>query len=247
MNYFSYDIVDYDFLASIGIIALVIGFFVVLIIALLVVAKWRLFKKAGRRGWKSLIPFYSSWILVEIAGLKWWWFLFLIIEFTFKFDMGDFFLSFSIAKFFGTFNCYYNIAKRFGKDYSTCIVAGLFPTIFACIFAFSKNEIYDESIPVSDNGIFGGDISVNKDDKNNRYTNNYRDKYVNQENNESTVIVDRDDIDNIDDNNNDGVSNDNSDDNKNDVNKGYSYCSNCGLKLRNDIKYCPKCGKRRYR
>lgn len=202
MNYFSYSSLYY-FLASIGTMALLVLGLAISIIVLLILAEWKLFKKAGRHGWESLIPFYSSWVLVDIAGLKWWWFLFLIIEFTLKFNIGGFFLSFNIAKIFGIFNCYYNIAKKFGKDNSTCIASGIFPTIFACIFAFSKNEVYDINIPVSDNGIFGGDVFVNKNDGNN-----------------------------------------NDSDEKEDHNS-FSYCVNCGLKLGNDIKYCPKCGKKK--
>ena len=35
----------------------------------MVVAKWRIFTKAGIEGWKSLIPFYSTWLSYELAGL----------------------------------------------------------------------------------------------------------------------------------------------------------------------------------
>lgn len=234
MNYFSYSSLYY-FLASIGTMALLVIFLVISIVVLLIVAEWKLFKKAGRHGWESLIPFYSSWVLIDIAGLKWWWILFLIIEFTFKFDFGGFFLSFNIAKIFGSFNCYYNIAKRFGKDNSTCIIAGIFPTIFACIFAFSKNEVYDASIPVSVNGIFGGDETFNDSEyKNTRNTNIEKNENLGYD--ESTDSVDGDNI---------GNDNNTSDDKNDDMKKKYSYCANCGLKLGNDIKYCPKCGKKK--
>ena len=170
MNYFSYSSLYY-FLASFGTMALFIIFLALSVIIFLVIVQWKLFKKAGRNGWESLIPFYSSYVLVKIADLNWWWCLFLIIEFTFKFNFGGFFLSFNIAKVLGNFNCYYNIARKFGKDKSTCILAGLFPTIFSCIFVFSKNDIYDSKIVVSSNGIFGNDTyiyqSTDDVDKNN--------------------------------------------------------------------------------
>ena len=37
------------------------------IMVVLIIAMWKLFEKAGEAGWKSLIPFYSSYILFKIA------------------------------------------------------------------------------------------------------------------------------------------------------------------------------------
>ena len=49
---------------------LVIAFYVVYVIALA-----KLFKKAGEDGWKAIIPFYNVFVLIQIAGLNWWYFL----------------------------------------------------------------------------------------------------------------------------------------------------------------------------
>ena len=41
---------------------------------LIIIAWWKLFEKAGQAGWKSLIPFYSSYIMFKIAwktGMFW--------------------------------------------------------------------------------------------------------------------------------------------------------------------------------
>lgn len=38
-----------------------------------VVALWKVFEKAGEKGWKALIPFYNYWVLCEIAGRPGWW------------------------------------------------------------------------------------------------------------------------------------------------------------------------------
>ena len=41
---------------------------------LLVIAQWKVFEKAGEKGWKSLIPIYGQYILFKIAGAKaWFW------------------------------------------------------------------------------------------------------------------------------------------------------------------------------
>ena len=41
---------------------------------LMIVAMWKLFTKAGEKGWKSLIPIYDVYILFKISGAKsWFW------------------------------------------------------------------------------------------------------------------------------------------------------------------------------
>ena len=52
----------------------VIGVASIAIFILLIVAMWKLFEKAGEKGWKSLIPIYDVYILYKISGAKdWFW------------------------------------------------------------------------------------------------------------------------------------------------------------------------------
>lgn len=44
-----------------------------------VIARWKIFTKAGRPGWSALIPFYSTYVLCEVVGRPGWWFLLLLI------------------------------------------------------------------------------------------------------------------------------------------------------------------------
>ncbi len=45
-----------------------------IVLVLLIVAGWRIFEKAGEKGWKILIPIYDVYILFKICGLKnWFW------------------------------------------------------------------------------------------------------------------------------------------------------------------------------
>ena len=55
---------------SVFILLLVIALYAVYVIGL-----WKLFKKAGKQGWEAIIPFYNTYVLVEISGLNWWYFL----------------------------------------------------------------------------------------------------------------------------------------------------------------------------
>ena len=47
---------------------------------LLIVAQWKIFEKAGEKGWKSLIPIYGQYILFKIVGAKTWFWVFLCIS-----------------------------------------------------------------------------------------------------------------------------------------------------------------------
>jgi len=39
------------------------------------VGLWKLFEKAGRKGWESVIPFYDLYIWCKITNRPWWWVL----------------------------------------------------------------------------------------------------------------------------------------------------------------------------
>jgi Zn-dependent protease with chaperone function len=53
---------------------------IVLILAVTsIVSFWRIFEKAGDKGWKSLIPLYNTYTLFKVAGYNGWMFLLLLI------------------------------------------------------------------------------------------------------------------------------------------------------------------------
>ncbi len=41
--------------------------------AVMVVALWKIFEKAGEDGWRALIPGYNVWVLFEVSGKPGWW------------------------------------------------------------------------------------------------------------------------------------------------------------------------------
>ena len=218
------------------------GFFIFILIILAIVivsiiATWKLFEKAGRKGYESIIPFYSTWLLTEIAGLNWWWFILLILDIDFSFESEGITYALSICSFIATLNCYYNIARRFGKDKGISVLAGIFPFIFLMIFAFSKNERYDRNIVVGGNGIFSNVDGMNK--ANNKYNNGYNNSYNVNENLQSTGNVD---MSNTNSDNNIGQSTEGVDINNNVVNRK-NFCGNCGNKIEDNARFCGNCGK----
>ena len=47
------------------------GVFSLVVSILMIIAMWKIFEKAGEKGWKALIPIYDSYILWKIAGRNW--------------------------------------------------------------------------------------------------------------------------------------------------------------------------------
>ncbi|HEY0581217.1 MAG TPA: DUF5684 domain-containing protein [Chloroflexota bacterium] len=47
----------------------------------LIVASWRIFAKAGRPGWMSLIPIYNVVQMLHITGRSGWWLLGMFVPF----------------------------------------------------------------------------------------------------------------------------------------------------------------------
>lgn len=73
--------INEDALAS-GIIGGMIAFTMMAGLAysvLMIIAGWKVFEKAGERGWKTLIPIYNTYIFYKIVGMKkWFWATFLM-------------------------------------------------------------------------------------------------------------------------------------------------------------------------
>ncbi|MEA2043640.1 MAG: DUF5684 domain-containing protein, partial [Bacteroidota bacterium] len=45
------------------------------IIVLMIASLWKIFEKAGKPGWASIIPIYNLIVLLEIVGKPVWWFI----------------------------------------------------------------------------------------------------------------------------------------------------------------------------
>ena len=53
--------------------------FIAVVAIINIAAFWRIFEKAGKSGWASIIPIYNIIILLEIVGKPWWWILLLLV------------------------------------------------------------------------------------------------------------------------------------------------------------------------
>ncbi|WP_118193929.1 signal peptidase I [Albibacterium indicum] len=76
--------------------------YVICIILLVLVhfGLWKMFVKAGRPGWESLIPFYREYIIAQLTGRPAWWLILLLIP---------------IVNIFIAITIYVDFVKSFGK------------------------------------------------------------------------------------------------------------------------------------
>ncbi len=51
----------------------------VAILILMIAAIWKVFTKAGKPGWASIVPIYNIIVLLEVVGKPWWWLLLMLI------------------------------------------------------------------------------------------------------------------------------------------------------------------------
>lgn len=121
-----YDIestVDYSSAIATSMAVVSVIMIITLIIGVItIIANWKVFTKAGKPGWTSLIPFYNMYQLFEVAGMNGWMFLLLLIPF----------VNFIIIIMLNI-----NLAKAFGKETGFAIGLILLNPIFMLILAFS--------------------------------------------------------------------------------------------------------------
>ena len=156
-----------------GVIAAIGTIFWIVIFAVLVlqiIAMWKLFKKAGKPGWASLVPIYNTYIMCEIGEKAWWYVLLTFVP---------------VVNIFALFMIYYGIAKKFGKEIGFAIGMFLLPPIFFMILGFGKSSIaVDENVnDISDDNIenFATDINVNE----NQDTQKIEEAVINNNNSEN--------------------------------------------------------------
>lgn len=99
--------------------------FYIVIAVLMLVSMWKIFVKAGKAGWASLIPFYNTIVMLEIVGLPIWYILLMFVPIV------NVIISVVIMA---------KMAKVFGKGTGFVLGMLFLPLIFYPILAFDKSE-----------------------------------------------------------------------------------------------------------
>ncbi len=126
------------------------GIIIILLGLLFLAAEWRIFSKAGEKGWKSLVPFYGLFISHHIVGMSHVWFILEIVAWIAE-------LMFEMIKFpeavvfwFGIVTGVFTLisgavhlikmCRCFSKGTGFKIGMLLIPELFLLILAFGKAE-----------------------------------------------------------------------------------------------------------
>jgi hypothetical protein len=132
----------YAVLAGFGIFLFV---FLLVVCILLIVTNWKIFSKAGKPGWASLIPFYNIYIMSDIAFGNLSYFIAIMISWVVSFLGG--FLEISILSSLAglaSFVLYIiycvKISKAFGKSGGFAVGLVLLPLIFFPILGLGSAE-----------------------------------------------------------------------------------------------------------
>ncbi len=91
---------------------------------------WKLFDKAGEKGYLTLIPFYNLYILLRLIKKPLWWYLFLLIPF---------------INFFVYMLMLIELVKSFGKNKLwEHLVVAVFPFVYLPLLAREKDTHYQD-------------------------------------------------------------------------------------------------------
>jgi hypothetical protein len=91
------------------------------IAVVVLIAMWKVYVKAGKPGWGSLIPFYNLYLLIKIGGKPGWWFLLMLIP------LVNIVIAILVA---------IGIARNFGKSGLFAVGLIFLPMIFYPILGF---------------------------------------------------------------------------------------------------------------
>lgn len=105
-------------------IILVASLISIIISVIGIVGQWKMFKKAGDEGWKSLIPFYNTYTMCKLTGVNPWWILIVVSIGLIQMPFSIFvpILSFIFSLFSCTVSIYFSVllavsvARSYGKD-----------------------------------------------------------------------------------------------------------------------------------
>jgi hypothetical protein len=73
------DYVNADSMATIENVLDTFGLFFLIFSIFMIACFWRIFHKAGKPGWATLVPFYNVAVILQIVGKPSWWLLLLFV------------------------------------------------------------------------------------------------------------------------------------------------------------------------
>lgn len=117
----------YDTAATAAMAGFLIIYYLVVIalLVVIIIAQWKIFAKAGRPGWASIVPFYNTYCLFDIAWGNGWLFLLTFIP---------------CVGFVFSLIVLYKLALAFGKSGGFGVGMIFLSPIFMMILGFGNAE-----------------------------------------------------------------------------------------------------------
>lgn len=132
----------------------------------MLISMWKIFKKAGKPGWASIIPIYNVYIMIEIAKLPTYYLLLFIIP---------------IINIYAMFKIYIELAHKFNKSTGFAIGLIFLSVIFFPILAFG-DATYEDNVDNTNNN----NMQNNTNNMQNNNLNNMQNTNLNNEMNNLT-------------------------------------------------------------
>lgn len=114
-------------LAALAVFALIVWLVAAIAGLVVLVATWKLFDKAGKPGWATLIPIYNVIVMLEIVRRPIWWLVMLLLPFAN--------IVFSVMLTI-------DFVKAYGKSTLYGVVSIFFPFVTYPLLAFDRNAVY---------------------------------------------------------------------------------------------------------
>lgn len=92
---------------------------------IMIIAMWKIFRKAGKPGWAAIVPIYNIIVLLQIVELPLWYLLLFFIP---------------LVNIFAIFRIYIALAHKFGKSTGFGVLSVFFGIICLPILAFGKAQ-----------------------------------------------------------------------------------------------------------
>lgn len=105
-------------LSTYSIVLLIVG-------VVMIIANWKIYTKAGKPGWASIVPIYNYVVLFQIAKMSPWLILLLLVP---------------IANVVVLIMLYVNLSKAFGKSSGFAVGLIFLNLIFTLILAFDDSK-----------------------------------------------------------------------------------------------------------
>jgi Family of unknown function (DUF5684) len=107
---------------------------ILLFVAFIIVAYWKVYRKMGLPGWASIVPFYNITTLLRVVSYPQWWVFLMFVP---------------VVNIVVTVAITHRLAVSFGKGWWFTLGILLLPFVFLPILAFGQAMYHDSFPPAS--------------------------------------------------------------------------------------------------